>query len=65
MMFDGPSAGDAANYAHILLARLHSRVGDTDRALKAIRRRSYLTGWPRYISTALASEAALSGSPQR
>ena len=52
--------GDVASYAHILLARLHRRFGDHQRAFEAIRRRPYLTAvWPRYRATALLEEARL------
>jgi len=61
LFLDGPAAGDAATYAHILLARLHRRLGDEGRALEAIQRRSYLTGWPRYMSTAMSEESVRRG----
>jgi hypothetical protein len=61
LLLDGPAAGDAARYAHILLARLYQLVGDNPGALSAIRRRSNLTGWPRYRATARSGEAALRG----
>jgi DNA-binding SARP family transcriptional activator len=58
------TAGDAAAYAPILLARLHARLGDAAGALAASRRRAYMVGWPRYLATALREEgrwAALAG----
>ena len=48
----GPAVSDAANYSHILLSRLYDRLGHPDKAFGAIRRRHYMTGWPRYLSTA-------------
>ena len=59
LLFEGPAAGDAARYAHILVARLHLRFRDEAAALAAIRRRSYLAGWPRYAHTVRAVESAL------
>ena len=52
-------AGDAATYEHILIARLYRRLGHPHRALAAIRRRSYMLGWPRYLTTTLREERAL------
>jgi tetratricopeptide (TPR) repeat protein len=59
LLLHGPAAGDAGRYAHILLARLHQRVGDNPGALYAIRRRSNLTGWPRYRANARSREATI------
>jgi hypothetical protein len=59
LLLDGAAAGDAARYAHIFVARLHLRFSDRAAALSALRRRSYLAGWPRYVHTARATEAAL------
>jgi DNA-binding SARP family transcriptional activator/TolB-like protein len=58
------TAGDAAVYAPILIARLHARTGDLRSALQAIGRRGYMDGWPRYLTTALREQgryAALVG----
>jgi DNA-binding SARP family transcriptional activator/TolB-like protein len=55
----GPAAGDAANYSNILLARLYDQLGHPDRAYRAIKRRSYMTGWPRYLATSLREHARL------
>jgi hypothetical protein len=52
-------AGDASAYAHILIARLHERVNDAPGALAAIRRRSYMTIWPRYLASSLREEGRL------
>jgi hypothetical protein len=52
-------AGDASAYAHILIARLHERLDDAPGALAAIRRRSYMTQWPRYLASSLREEGRL------
>jgi hypothetical protein len=52
-------AGDAAAYAPLLMARLHEQLGDGRAALSAIRRRGYMTGWPRYLSSMLREEHRL------
>lgn len=59
LMLSGPAAGDAATYAHIWIARMWVAVGDAERALQAIRRRPYMSGWPRYLATARREEAQL------
>jgi hypothetical protein len=51
--------GDLGVYAPLVLARLHERLGDTGRALAAVRRRSYMAEWPRYLATMLRDEARL------
>ncbi len=56
LAFTAHSAGDAIEYAPLLIARLHERVGDPRGALRAIRRRAYLSGWPRYLATMLRTE---------
>jgi hypothetical protein len=38
---------------------LFERLGDPQRALAAVRQRPYMKGWPRYLATALRSEARL------
>jgi hypothetical protein len=55
----GPAVGDAASYMNIAVARLYARLGDPERALEAIRRRPYMTGWPRYLASSLREEGAL------
>ena len=55
----GPAASDAANYSNILLARLYDQLGHPDRAYRAIKRRSYMTGWPRYLATSVCEHARL------
>lgn len=52
-------AGDASAYAHILLSRLHERLDDAPGALASIRRRSYMTQWPRYLASSLREEGRL------
>lgn len=59
LMLTGPAVSDAATYAHIVVARLYERLGATDLALGAIRRRGYMTGWPRYLATARREEGRL------
>ena len=51
--------GDLAQYAPLLLARLHERTGDRARALAALRRRAYMSDWPRYLAVMLREEARL------
>jgi DNA-binding SARP family transcriptional activator/tetratricopeptide (TPR) repeat protein len=51
--------GDLAAYAPLLLARLHERLGDAPRALAAVRRRTYMSDWPRYLASMLRTEARL------
>ena len=46
-------------YAPLLLARLYERRGSAPLALRAVRRRAYLSGWPRYLANAWAMEARL------
>jgi hypothetical protein len=43
--------GDLATYAPLLIARLHERLGDPTAALAALRRRPYMSEWPRYLGT--------------
>lgn len=59
LVFTPQTAGDAAQYANIVLARLFARIGDTSSALAAVRRRPYMTGAPRYLSSAMRLEIAL------
>jgi DNA-binding SARP family transcriptional activator/TolB-like protein len=51
--------GDAIAYAPLLLARLHERRGDRALALQALRRRTYMSGWPRYLANTWLEEARL------
>jgi hypothetical protein len=50
---------DAGPHAHLLVARLYERLGRPDLALAAIHRRTYMTGWPRYLATARREEGRL------
>lgn len=59
LMLSGPAVGDASTYAHLAVARLYDRLGKPDRALAAIRRRPYMTGWPRYLATTRREEGLL------
>jgi hypothetical protein len=71
LAFTPQTAGDAVAYAPLLLARLHERLGDADGALRALRKRSYMSVWPRYLAAMrreearLASLALLGGVPRR
>ena len=51
--------GDLAQYAPLMIARLHERLDDPDGALAAVRRRPYMTDWPRYLGAMLREEARL------
>ncbi|MGZ8376667.1 MAG: BTAD domain-containing putative transcriptional regulator [Gemmatirosa sp.] len=65
LVFTAGVSGDAATYAPILVARLHARLGDARAAHDAVRRRTYMAVWPRYLATALRDEgryAALAGA---
>jgi serine/threonine-protein kinase len=65
LVFTAGVGGDAATYAPILVARLHARLGDARAAHDAVRRRTYMAVWPRYLATALRDEgryAALAGA---
>jgi DNA-binding SARP family transcriptional activator len=53
------TAGDAITYAPILVARLYQQLGQPDRGLHAIRKRAYLSGWPRYLATMWREEGRL------
>lgn len=59
LMLGGPAVSDAGTYAHIVVARLYVRLGQPARALEAIRNRTYMTGWPRYLATARREEGGL------
>jgi DNA-binding SARP family transcriptional activator len=55
-------AGDAIAYGPLLIARLHERLGNTSAALGAVRRRVYLSGWPRYLATLVREEGRLAAA---
>ena len=59
LMLTGPAVSDAATYANIVIARLYERLGDSRAALAAIRRRGYMSGWPRYLASATRKESRL------
>lgn len=59
LVFTPQVAGDAAVYAPLLLSRLHEQRGDHAAALRAIRRRPYMSGWPRYLANAWLREGRL------
>jgi hypothetical protein len=59
LAFTSQTAGDAIAYAPILMARLYERLGQPLRALQAIRKRSYMSAWPRYLATAWREEGRL------
>jgi tetratricopeptide (TPR) repeat protein len=59
LVFTPQVTGDAIAYAPLLLARLHERRGDTALALQALRRRTYMSGWPRYLANTWLEEARL------
>jgi hypothetical protein len=61
-MLTGPALGDASTYATLARARLHEQLGDPAAALAAVRQRAYLKGWPRYLATALDTEARLAAA---
>jgi hypothetical protein len=50
---------DAITYAPLLVARLFEGIGQPGRALQAIRKRAYMSGWPRYLATAWREEGRL------
>jgi DNA-binding SARP family transcriptional activator/TolB-like protein len=54
-----PTAGDAITYAPILIAHLYERLDEPRRALQAIRKRSYMSSWPRYLATTWRVEGRL------
>jgi DNA-binding SARP family transcriptional activator/TolB-like protein len=53
LMLSGPAVGDAMRYANLVVARQYQTLGDPRHALAALRRRSYMRGWPRYRATGL------------
>ena len=59
LMLTGPAVSDAATYVNIAIARLYERLGDSRAALAAIRRRGYMSGWPRYLASARREESRL------
>lgn len=62
MVFTPQVAGDAIAYAPLLLARLHQRLGNASGALNAVRKRAYMSGWPRYLATSVREEGRLAAA---
>jgi hypothetical protein len=62
LMLSGPAVSDAATYANIVVGRLYVRLGQPRAALDAYRRRTYMTGWPRYLATIRREEAVIAAS---
>lgn len=59
LMLSGPAVGDAMRYANLVVARAYQRLGDPQRGLAALHRRSFMRGWPRYRATGLALQVEL------
>ena len=62
LAFTPQVAGDAIAYAPLLLARLHQRLGNASGALQALRKRAYMSGWPRYLATSVREEGRLAAA---
>lgn len=62
LAFTPETSGDAVAYAPLWIARLHERVGDSRGALRAVRRRQYMSDWPRYLAAMLREEGRLAES---
>jgi len=62
LMLSGPAVSDAATYANIAVSRMYERLGKPRAALDVLRRRTYMTGWPRYLGTMRSEEARLAAS---
>jgi hypothetical protein len=59
LMLGGPAAGDAMRYANLVVARQFSALGEPTLALAALRRRSFMRGWPRYRASGLKLQVSL------
>jgi hypothetical protein len=59
LAFTPQVAGDAAAYAPLLVARLFERLDDPAGALRAIGKRAYMSGWPRYLAAMRLYEGRL------
>jgi tetratricopeptide (TPR) repeat protein len=60
LVLTSAAVGDAAAYAPLVLARLYHKLGESERALAAVRRRPYMAAvWPRYLATELREEGDL------
>ena len=62
LAFTAETAGDAAAYAPLWIARMHEALGENDLALRALRRRPYMSDWPRYLAPMLREEGRLAES---
>jgi hypothetical protein len=51
--------GDVTTYAPLLIGRLYETMGEPSGALRAVRKRAYMSGWPRYLATAWREEGRL------
>jgi len=61
-------AGNASEYAHIALSRMYAALGHPRRAMVALRKRTYMAGWPAYLGTTWADESRIAktiGDAQR
>ena len=59
LAFTAYSAGDAALYTPLLLARLHAQLANRELALRALRRQGFMSGWPRYLAAMRREERRL------
>jgi hypothetical protein len=62
LAFTVETSGDAAAYAPLWIARMHERLGENEPALQALRRRPYMSDWPRYLAPMLREEGRLAES---
>ena len=65
LMLSGPAVGDAMRYANLIVARHYQSLGDPSHALAALRRRSYMRGWPRYRATGLQLQIDMATADRR
>ena len=52
-------AGNLSQYANIAISRMYIELGNPRRALTAIRKRDYMSGWPAYLGTVWRDELRL------
>ena len=55
----GSSLGSLRPYVHLALARLYAQLGESDRAVVTIRRRTNMDDWPHYLAAQRLEEARL------
>ncbi len=55
----GAVSAEMRAYASLAVSRLYRALGETEAALAAVRRRSYLRGWPTYLARHLREEGML------